>query len=49
MGVSPAEAFGPLAANNELPGLPSINDVEGRETVIAMFKVALGQQSVRWW
>jgi hypothetical protein len=30
-----------LEANNELRGLPSINDVEGREAVIAMFKVAL--------
>jgi hypothetical protein len=38
-----------LAANKELRGLPSINDVEGRDAVIAMFKVALGQQSVRWW
>jgi hypothetical protein len=36
-----------LAANNELRGLASINDTEGREAVIAMFKVALGQQSAR--
>jgi hypothetical protein len=32
-----------LEANTELHGLPSINDVEGRETIIAMFKVTLGQ------
>jgi hypothetical protein len=32
-----------LAASNELNGLPSINDVEGRSAVIAMFKVALDQ------
>ena len=32
-----------LAANKELRGLPSINDIQGRETVIAMFKVALAQ------
>jgi hypothetical protein len=32
-----------LAANNELHGLPSINDVDGRDAVIAMFKVALAQ------
>jgi hypothetical protein len=32
-----------LAASKELHGLPSINDVDGREAVIAMFKVALGQ------
>jgi hypothetical protein len=30
-----------LAANNELRGLASINDNDGREAVIAMFKVAL--------
>jgi hypothetical protein len=30
-----------LAASSELHGLPSINDIEGREAVIAMFKVAL--------
>jgi hypothetical protein len=38
-----------LEANSELHGLPSINDIEGRETVIAMFKVALGERSARWW
>jgi hypothetical protein len=31
------------AGSNALHGLPSINDVEGRDAVIAMFKVALGQ------
>jgi hypothetical protein len=30
-----------LAASHELHGLPTINDMEGREAVIAMFKVAL--------
>jgi hypothetical protein len=30
-----------LLANNELRDLPSVNDVEGREAVIAMFEVAL--------
>jgi hypothetical protein len=38
-----------LEANCELHGLPSINDTDGREVVIAMFKVALGQPSARWW
>jgi len=38
-----------LAANNELNGLPSINDTDGRAVVIAMFKVALGERSARWW
>ena len=32
-----------VAAKSELRGLPSINDVEGLEAVIAMFKVALGR------
>jgi hypothetical protein len=38
--VVEAEEF-VLAANKSSFGLPSINDVEGREAVIAMFKVAL--------
>jgi hypothetical protein len=38
-----------LKANSELNGLASINDNDGRKVVIAMFKVALGQRSARWW
>ena len=30
-----------LAANKSTLGLPSINDVEGRDAIIAMFEVAL--------
>src|ERR1700730_8805882 len=36
-------------ANGELHCLPSINDADGRAVVIAMFKVALGERSARWW
>jgi hypothetical protein len=32
-----------LEANGELNALQSINDTEGREAVIAMFKIALAQ------
>ena len=32
-----------LAANNELRDLARVNDIEGREAVIAMFKVALAR------
>jgi hypothetical protein len=32
-----------LAANKEQHGLPSINDIDGREAVIALFKAALSQ------
>ncbi len=32
-----------LAANCELRGLPLVNDIEGREAVIAMFKLTLGR------
>jgi hypothetical protein len=38
-----------LEANSELHGLPCINDTDGRAVVIAMFKVALGERSARWW
>ena len=31
----------PGTANDELHGLPSSNDIEGREAVIAIFKIAL--------
>ena len=30
-----------LAANHELRDLPTINDLDGRETIIEMFKAAL--------
>jgi hypothetical protein len=36
-----------LEANSELHGLARINDIEGRETVIAMFKVALAPKVTR--
>jgi hypothetical protein len=32
-----------LAANRELRDLPTINDLDGRETVIEMFKAALAR------
>jgi hypothetical protein len=33
------------AASNEVHGLPSINDAEGREAIVAMFKRALAESA----